>query len=548
MHPRALPVAVLASLLAACASSPDTRPAPAHAQALTVEVPEIRRPDGETPAWWFRQGAAQAAERGAMGGQARNIILFVGDGMGISTVSAARILEGQRAGRPGEEQQLSWEQFPATAISRTYNTDAQTPDSAGTMTAMATGVKARMGAISVGQEAARGDCAASLKTPLLSLWQLATRQGLRTGVVTTTRITHATPAATFGHSPDRNWEDDSALPEQAKAEGCIDLARQLVETPYGAGPDVILGGGRRHFMTRDQADPEYPDKRGRRSDGRDLIAQWQARHPHGSYVWNSAQLAQVPASGPLLGLFEPDHMQYEHDRPQDAAGEPSLAQMTRIAIQRLQEHAPGYVLLVEGGRIDHAHHAGNAHRALTDTVALSDAVRVAKEMTSADDTLILVTADHSHVLTFAGYPMRGNPILGRVRGGSGEASDPHSDALDARGLPYTTLGYANGPGFIDPASHAHSHRADLSKVDTTHPDYLQEAMVPLSSETHGGEDVGVWARGPGSHAVRGSMEQNALFHIMLQAHPQLRAGLCQAQLCDANGVPVQLPDPRRFRD
>ena len=546
-------------LLAGCASTP---PSTTVAAAATPAVPGIARPTGESAQWWFRNGAAQAAARGAMAGRARNLILFVGDGMGVTTVSAARIFEGQRLGQPGEEHLLAWERFPATAISRTYNTDAQTPDSAGTMTAMATGAKTRMGLISVGQAAARGDCGASRQAPLLSLWQLAAANGMATGVVTTTRVTHATPAATFSHSPERNWEDDADMPEAARAGGCIDIARQLVESDYGNGPDVLLGGGRTQFMPRGQADPEYPDKTGGRNDGRDLVAQWKARHPEGAYVWNARQLADAPAGAPLLGLFERGHMQYEHDRPRDPGGEPSLAEMTRAAISRLQRNPHGYVLLVEGGRIDHAHHAGNAFRALADTAALSDAVRMADEMTSDADTLIVVTADHSHVLHFAGYPVRGNPILGKVMGGSGEAGEPGKLALDATGKPYTTLGYGNGPGYAgatsaSPEGHkrfghdtrgfkpAQHGRPDLAQVDTTGPDYLQEAAIPMGSETHGGEDVGVWARGPGSAAFRGSIEQNTLFHLMLQAHPRLRQALCDAGLCE-QGVPVNLPDPVRF--
>lgn len=558
-----LSAAFVATLLAACAATPNSRPT-ADRQGMHVDVPSIQRPQGETAEWWFRNGAAQAAERGAMAGRARNIILFVGDGMSLPTVAAARVLEGQRAGRSGEEQKLAWEEFPATALSRTYNTDAQTPDSAGTMSAMATGIKTRMGVLSIGQQAARGDCAAALNAQALTLWQLAAASGMATGVVTTTRVTHATPGATFAHSADRNWENDSDLPEAARTAGCIDIARQMIESDFGNGPDVLMGGGRKGFMPTDQRDPEYDDRVGERLDGRDLIAQWKTRHPEGAYVWNAKQLADAPADAPLLGLFQPDHMQFEHDRAQDAGGEPSLAEMTRAAITRLQRNPNGYVLLVEGGRIDHAHHAGNAFRALTDTVAMSDAVRAAVEMTSESDTLVMVTADHAHVMTFAGYPTRGNPILGKVMGSSGEGGEPGKLARDATGLPYTTLGYANGPGYVGATDQqpegpknarfdssgwqqAASGRPNLENVDTTDPDYLQESTLPLSSETHGGDDVGVWARGPGSAAVRGSIEQNTLFHLLLQAHPGLRKQLCDAGGCDARGVPVELPAPARFQ-
>ena len=134
-------LALACTLAAAAATLPSAearRATPPAAPA--VDVPAIHHPDGETPAWWFRAGAAQAAARGAMSGRAKNVILFVGDGMSITTVAAARILDGQRKGGPGEENALSWEGFPDTGLSKTYNTDTQTPDSAGTMSAIATGV------------------------------------------------------------------------------------------------------------------------------------------------------------------------------------------------------------------------------------------------------------------------------------------------------------------------------------------------------------------------------------------------------------------------
>ncbi|KAF1686789.1 alkaline phosphatase [Pseudoxanthomonas taiwanensis] len=558
-HTRALPLALLSALLpAACASTPPTAPAPASAP--RVQVPAIAHPDGETPQWWYRNGAAAAAANGAMSGKAKNVILFLGDGMSLTTVAAARIFEGQRNGRPGEENLLSWERFPHTAFSKTYNTDAQTPDSAGTMTAITTGVKTHMGAIGV-SAGKRNDCADSLGKHRLTWLQLADAAGMATGIVSTARLTHATPAATWAHSPDRNWEHDAAMPAEAIAQGCVDIARQMVATPFGPGPKVMLGGGRGQFLPVEQRDPEYPDKTGLRRDGRDLVAEWKAAHPGGVYVWNRQQLEAAADAPAVLGLFEHDHMQFEHEK--DRAAEPTLAELTAEAIRRLSREPNGFVLMVEGARIDHAHHMGNAYRALDETVALSEAVRTAVEMTSPEDTLILVTADHSHTLNFVGYPARGNPILDKVRGVSGEDAAPGEYALDATGLPYTTLSYANGPGHTGasnrqpagPKTYPHNPsssqpaqgRPDLTQVDTTHPDYMQEALVPLKTETHGGEDVGIWARGPGAEAVRGTLEQNTIFHIIVQATPRLRERLCQAGTCDANGVPVELPRLDDFR-
>ncbi|MGW8127775.1 MAG: alkaline phosphatase [Stenotrophomonas sp.] len=558
-HATPLLAALSTLLLGACASTA----APRAPQAFAVDVPAASHPQGETPQWWYRAGAAQAAGNGAMAGKAKNVILFLGDGMSLTTVAAARILEGQRHGNPGEENLLSWERFPATAFSKTYNTDSQTPDSAGTMTAITTGVKTHMGAIGV-SAGNRSDCADSLGKHALTWLQLADSAGMATGMVSTARLTHATPAATYAHSPDRNWENDTDVPEAARAAGCVDIAQQLLATSrYGRGPLVALGGGRAQYTTINEQDPEYADKVGLRLDGRNLVAEWQAAHPQGAYVWNAAQLKAAADAPALLGLFEPDHMQYEHDRARDPAGEPSLAELTRAAIANLSRHPEGYVLMVEGARIDHANHSGNAARALGDTIALSDAVRAAVEATSAEDTLIIVTADHSHTLNFVGYPARGNPILGKVKDKGGEDGAGGLElARDATGLPYTTLSYANGPGYTgasnrQPAGpktfpHAPSSyepargRPDLTHVDTEHPDYMQEALVPAKAESHGGEDVGIWARGPGSTAVRGTLEQNTIYHLIVQATPRLRERLCAQGTCDAQGVPVALPQPAKF--
>ena len=545
---------VLASALGAASI------AGAAEKSAPIDVPAIHHPDQETPDWWFRSGAAAANAGAPHKAHAKNVIVFLGDGMSITTITAARIYDGQQKGGSGEENRLSFENFPATALSRTYETDFQTPDSAGTMTAIMSGVKTRAGVIGVDQLTERGNCASDRGNETVSALELAAVAGQSTGVVTTTRITHATPAATYGHIADRDWETDMEIPEKQRAPDCVDLARQLVEFPFGHGINVALGGGRTEFMPADQRDPEYPGLPGKRLDGRDLIAAWNQRDG-AAYVWNETQLKAIDPSKTthLLGLFEPEHMNYESERAKDPAGEPSLAEMTRTALTILRKNPKGFFLMVEGGRIDHGHHAGNAYRALTETIEFSHAVQAAVDMTSADDTLILVTADHSHTLTFAGYPARGNPILGKVRGSSGEGAPSRNLAVDATGRPYATLSYANGPGYAgasdrqpegakhyphNPSAYspAKDGRPQLADVDTEAPDYEQESTMPLSSETHSGEDVAVFARGPGSDAVRGSLEQNALFHVIAQSSDTIRGELCKLGSCDAHGVPVKRPE------
>ncbi|WP_428623690.1 alkaline phosphatase [Sedimenticola sp.] len=484
----------------------------------------------ETPEGWYTAGkqAVEAASRlNKNPRKASNVILFVGDGMGISTVTAARILEGQRRGENGEENLLSFEMLPYVALSKTYNTNQQTPDSAGTMTAMMTGVKTKAGVISVDQTAARGDCASSKGAELVTFLEQAEKAGMSTGVVTTARITHATPAATYAHVPERNWEDDHDLSAEAKENGCKDIARQLIEFPYGDGIEVALGGGRRSFWPRNQEDPEDAGKTGERDDLRNLTDEWVSNLDNAAFVWNKAQFDAVDSktTGHLLGLFERSHMEYNVDMPGDTGGEPSIADMTEKAIDILDNNRKGYFLMVEAGRIDHGHHAGNAYRALDDAIAFSDAIKVAMEKTDPRDTLIIVTADHSHVFTIGGYPTRGNPILGKVVGNDNRG-EPVGMSIAMDGKPYTTVSYANGLGFASLETGGETRYnfppapgrvVNLTAVDTEDEGFHQEALVPLSSETHAGEDVAIYAGGAGAYLLHGVQEQNVIYHVMNKA-------------------------------
>ncbi len=485
-------------------------------------------PANESAAKWYADGKHAveiAKELRANKHRAKNIILFVADGMGMSTVTAARILEGQLRGESGEENQLTFETLPYLALSKTYNTNQQTPDSAGTMTAMMTGVKSKAGVIAVNQNVFRGDCASSKGNELTTYLEQAEMAGLSTGIVTTARLTHATPAATYAHVPERNWEDDHDLSQEAIDNGCKDIARQLVEFPYGDGLEVALGGGRRNFWPRNMADLEDAGKTGERDDQRNLTEEWVNNYSNAAFVWNRDQFNAIDADNTdhLLGLFERSHMEYNVDRDADIAGEPSLTEMTRKAIDVLQKNNKGFFLMVESGRVDHGHHAGNAYRALTDAIEFSKAVKAALEKTDSRDTLIIVTADHSHVFTIAGYPTRGNPILGKVVGNDnrGVSKDTFSMAKD--GMPYTTLNYTNGRGYAMLETGGDTHYkvpvqtgriADLTGIDTEDEGFHQEALIPLSAETHSAEDVAIYAGGPGAYLMHGVQEQNYIYHVM----------------------------------
>ena len=491
---------------------------------------------------WYAEASSEIA--GAQGiadsikqtrGSAKNIILFIGDGMGMSTVTAARILDGQNKGQQGEENILSFDNFPFSGLSKTYNVDAQTPDSAGTMTAMISGIKTDKGVIGIDEDVERSDCSSMAGNELITAIELAEIAGMSTGILSTARITHATPAATYAKSVDRDWEDNADMPEEAIAAGCKDIAQQLVnfesnlEARYDGldvdGLDVVMGGGRRNFLPNNTAyniEKAVADgAEGGRTDNKDLITEWKNKYPQGTYVNDQAGFDAIDESttGPIFALFNESHMRYEADRGNDILGEPSLTEMQQIAINILDNNEKGFFLTVESGRIDHGHHAGSAYNALTDTIEFSNAIQAAVDSTNPEDTLILVTADHGHVFTISGYPQRGNPILGKVVGvGKTEAALAEDDK------PFTTLAYANGRGFKDLGTETNADaaydetivagRVDLTNVNTTNPGFHQEATVPLSSETHSGEDVSVYASGPGAHLVNGTYEQSQIFHIM----------------------------------
>ncbi|XP_035008679.1 alkaline phosphatase, tissue-nonspecific isozyme isoform X1 [Hippoglossus stenolepis] len=437
--------------------------------------------------------------------QANNLILFLGDGMGVPTVTAARILKGQLNGQSGEETQLEMDKFPFVSLAKTYNTNAQVPDSAGTATAYLCGVKANEGTVGVSAAAVRSQCKTAKGNEVTSILKWAKDAGKSVGIVTTTRVNHATPSAAYAHSVDRDWYSDNEMPGEALQSGCKDIARQLFENIPNI--DVIMGGGRKYMFPQNTSDVEYPGiakHSGTRKDGRNLVQEWidRTKDKRGHYVWNKRQLLSLNPINVdyLLGLFEPSDLPFDLERNKET--DPSLTEMVEVAIKILRRNPNGFYLLVEGGRIDHGHHEGKAKLALHEAVEMDRAIGQADLMTSIHNTMTIVTADHSHMFNFGGYTVRGNTIFGLA---------PMLSDVDQK--PFTSILYGNGPGY----KLVSAARENVSTIDYHDNNYQAQAAVPLSMETHGGEDVAVFAKGPLAHLLHGVHEQNYIPHVMAYA-------------------------------
>jgi alkaline phosphatase len=458
--------------------------------------------------------ALAAAPAAFAAGEAKNVIFFLGDGMGPVTVTATRIKY------LGESGSLAMDKLPYAARIKTFSKDGQTTDSAPSMAAYMTGVKTRNETLALDGStlAVAPSTDATTKVPnavnncpttgngsaSATLLELAIAKGKATGAVSTARITHATPAATYAHVCHRNAE--------------YEIARQAVpggagfNPALGSGIDVLMGGISQYWRPYNAT----TTPRGR-PDGRDLVAEMQAKGYTFASDLASFNAAPVAAGSKLFGLYDfaaaEGHMSYELDR--DPTKEPSLSQMSVKAVDILSKNSKGFFLMVEGGRIDHALHGTNAARALADTKAFDDAVQaVIDKVKSFDpnltDTLIVVTADHDHGMAFNGYGKRGTDILGpNISYASG------AESKDANGVNYTNLVFANG-----------SNRADVRASQTASvvagKDYLQEVAIRRGgpgSETHGGGDVMLFATGAGVAAktFKGTLDNTKVFGLVKSA-------------------------------
>jgi alkaline phosphatase len=479
----------------------------AYAETHTAALPQASSD-------WFIAGQAHIEAllaRQANTGKAMNVILMTSDGNGVGTNYAVRLFDGQQKGLLGEENVLPYETTDFnSALVKTYNINAQTPDSAPTAGAMNTGVKQRFNLINLGEGGIHDDCSTVAGNELTTFAEIVTGMDKSVGVISTARLTHATPAAVFSKTANRNWE--GAVPEGCTAQK--DIAAQLIDAMAAGTVDLAMGGGRRFFAPEGVVLEE--GTKGRRTDGVNLVDE--AKGNGFQYAWNTETFGALTDDSPVLALFNDSHMEYEADRAD--ADEPSLADMTARAIEFLSQNENGFYLMVEAGRVDHANHAGNAARTLRDGVAFAEAVARADAMTDDRDTLLIVTADHEHAVSFNGYCGRGSDILGLCYGVSQTEIKHTDEALTAAdGKPYTVMGFLNGTGsvLVENGNDYSGSRPDVTQEQATDLDYIQQALIPMSSETHSGEDVMVYAKGPWAHLFDSTIEQNVIFHVMQYA-------------------------------
>ncbi|XP_061386480.1 membrane-bound alkaline phosphatase-like [Musca vetustissima] len=436
--------------------------------------------------------------------KAKNIIFFIGDGMALNTLTATRIRKGQLKGNPGEEESLSFQKFPHTGLIKTYCTNSQVPDSACTATAYLCGIKTSITSIGVTANVAPNNCTMSMDPAnhVESIADWAQRAGKSTGFITTTSLTHASPSGLYAKVASRFWECDADIPRDVHRQGyCMDMAQQLIKQKPGSNFDIMMGGGMGKFLPRTMKDAH--GNPGERLDGLDLLQLWKELHPEGTLVTNRDDLLNINITQvtKIMGIFASKLMNFH--ALANPVKEPTLAEMIEAALKSFRYNDKGYFLFVEGGLIDYANHFNKPFVALDETLEFEKAIDVALSLTNPEETLIVVSSDHSHPMTIAGYPGRGTDILGL-----------NQHDVDSNGVKYTTLTYAVGPQqYLD----ENGQRVNLEGIIKEDASFTHPSQIPSSIGTHAGDDVGIFATGPHAHLFRGVMEQHTIPHLMAYA-------------------------------
>ncbi|MDR1470953.1 MAG: alkaline phosphatase [Synergistaceae bacterium] len=443
---------------------------------------------------------------------AKNVILFIGDGMGLPSRQMARILsKGITQGKYNGllDMELLDE---GTALINTSGYDSLVTDSANSASAYATGHKSVVNAMGV-YENSDPDPLAHPKVENIAELVKRTR-GMSVGLVTTSNVTDATPAAMVAHTR-RRAEQNFIAGEMLKA-------------------DVVMGGGSWQFIP--QSSPGS-----RRKDDRNLVEEFKSKGY--AFAGTRGELASID-SGRILGLFNLDNMNVYLDReilkdPRVLGGftdQPGLVEMTRKAIGALSKNENGFFLMVEGACIDKQLHAMDWERSAYDTIEFDKAIAAAREFAAKDgSTLILATADHSHGVSIMGTYHERDGKTGREAVRT-YANSIYPTFLDADGdgfpddpAPDVTLaiGYANHPDYYEdfkfrkkPASPAiMSGGAAIANEARARGGVMYMGNIPVSEsqEVHTADDVPLSAAGPGADYFRGVMDNTEVFFGIVRA-------------------------------
>ena len=457
--------------------------------------------------------------------QAKNVILFIGDGMSLAHRVAARVLakgiaEGKARGK------LAIDDMPHMALVATAGSDSIITDSANSASAYATGHKSAVNAMGVYADRTLDPLDDPKVETISSL--VKRRHGMAVGIVTNTEIEDATPAAIVAHVRRRSEYD------------------RIVEQFFAAKPDVIMGGGRANFLPKSV-------EGGKRRDDSDFVAQFRdAGYGVASTGPEMTSLADDAKTTKLLGLFTLGNMDGALDRKILKGGtvrkfpeQPDLTEQVSAALKVLARNEAGFFLMVESGMIDKYTHLLDMERAVYDTIMLDNAVKLARDWASwGDDTLILVVADHTHPIGLVGTiedDMASIPNVAmreRVRVYE-RAGFPNYPAPDAEGYParvdvsrrlalfsaslpdhYETfrpkLDNPNDPTVAgkEPGTYVANER--YKNVPGA---VLRFGNLPamINADVHSGEDVILTAVGPGSDRVRGQMDNTEVFRVMAEA-------------------------------
>jgi alkaline phosphatase len=447
------------------------------------------------------------------GRKAKNVILFIGDGMSMAHRTAARILsKGITEGRYGGE--LAIDDMPYMALVSTAGTDSVITDSANSMTAYTTGHKSCVNALGV-------YCANnkhSLGHPKVeTIAELAKRKlGLAVGVVTDTEIEDATPAGMVAHTRLR-----ADYPH-------------IVRMFYDVQPDVIMGGGTPFFLPKS-------DPKGKRPDEENYIEKFKgAGYAFATNATELAAAAPKPETRKLLGLFNDGNMDGALDLKFLKKGsvsrfpdQPDLTAEVRAALQILSRNDNGFVLMVEAGLIDKYSHNLDWERSVYDTIMLDDAVQVAKDFAAnRNDTLIIVVPDHAHPISLVGtYDDAAGGTLRERLQTYAAAKFPNYPPPDREGYPPSVdvarrlaLVFAAYPDFCDAGKPNLAGPVDLSKASPNEVycapgTALRVGNLPLTSRVgvHSGDDVVLTATGPGAEVFHGHVDNTMVFRAIALA-------------------------------